>query len=113
MDQCLKHLHLIFYFHSCLTSQFEFRFTEFIELLDITNGFKDKVETISKNSDNIEVISRVSRALSKLSGMITYYITKTYPTKTYTENKSDFYYCLWILDRLDKLICTILPKEVK
>ena len=45
--------------------------------------------------------------------MITYYVTKTYPTKTYTENKSDFYYCLWILDRLDKLICTILPKEVK
>ena len=83
----------------------------FIELYNVTLAFKEKVDYVKKNSDNMKVITKVSKSLDKLSDMISYYITKTFNTKSYIENKSDFYYCLWVLDRLNELMSTLVPKE--
>ena len=83
----------------------------FIELYNVTLAFKEKVDYVKKNSDNMKVITKVSKSLDKLSDMISYYITKTFNTKSYIENKSDFYYCLWVLDRLNELMSTLAPKE--
>jgi len=74
-------------------------------------AFKEKVDYVKKNSDNMKIITKVSKSLDKLSDMISYYITKTFNTKSYIENKSDFYYCLWVLDRLNELMGTLAPKE--
>ena len=83
----------------------------FIELYNVTLAFKEKVDYVKKNSDNMKIITKVSKSLDKLSDMISYYITKTFNTKSYIENKSDFYYCLWVLDRLNELMGTLAPKE--
>ena len=84
---------------------------KFIELYNLIKSFKQKVEYINKNSDNMQIIIRVSNALDKLADMTLHYITKTYHTKTYIENKSDFYYALWCLDRIVVLIESIAPEE--
>ena len=83
----------------------------FIELYNVTLAFKEKVDYVKKNSDNMKIITKVSKSLDKLSDMISYYITKTFNTKSYIENKADFYYCLWVLDRLNELMGTLAPKE--
>ena len=83
----------------------------FVELYNLTLAFKEKVDYVKKTSDNIQVITRVSKTLDKLSDMIAHYIHKTFNTKSYIENKSDFYYCLWVLDRINELMGTLTPKE--
>lgn len=84
---------------------------QFVRLYYVIERFKEKVDTINKNSDNIQIISRVGDSLDKLSKLVKYYIIVTYNTKSYFENKSDIYYCLWALDRINKLICTIAPED--
>ena len=84
---------------------------KFAELYNLIKSFKQKVEYIKKNNDNMQIITRVSNALDKLADMTLHYITKTYHTKTYIENKSDFYYALWCLDRIVVLIESIAPEE--
>ena len=86
---------------------------KFINLYVLANSFKVKIDNISKNPDNLDIIVRANRALDRLIETINFYITKTYDTKTYIENKSDFYYCLWILDRIEKLISSLIPDEPK
>ena len=83
----------------------------FVELYNLTLAFKEKVDYVKKTSDNMQVITRVSKTLDKLSDMISHYINKTFNTKSYIENKSDFYYCLWVLDRINELMGTLTPKE--
>ena len=83
----------------------------FVELYNLTLAFKEKVDYVKKTSDNMQVITRVSKTLDKLSDMIAHYIHKTFNTKSYIENKSDFYYCLWVLDRINELMGTLTPKE--
>lgn len=83
----------------------------FIKLYNIIIGFKDKLEYVKKTSDNIKIVTAASYELDKLAVLVSYYITKTFPTKTYIENKADFYYAMWVLNRINDLLGTLVEDE--
>ena len=89
--------------------------TQYLQLYKQVEKLIDRINSINKNESNIAVLKYATKKLIEVRDILNFYITKTYDTKSYIENLTQFQFCLSILNTISNLIqeLKINKKEAK
>lgn len=85
--------------------------TQFIDLYETVDKTINRINKITKNEDNLKVLEFTITKLIELKDLINFNLTKTYATKSYLENETDFQHCLAIFNTISKILEELAAKK--
>ena len=83
----------------------------YIELYETINTVFDGINKIPKTFDNARTLSFIADQLVSLKDMVNYIITTTYITRTYVENMAYYKQALVILEQINTMLKSLIPKS--
>ena len=86
----------------------------YIDLYDTVNGIFDSINHIPKTFENTRILEFVSQAFLELKEQVNMVITTSYATKTYAENYANFQEFLITIEKLNKILKSLIrPSDSK
>ena len=80
---------------------------------DIEKINSSDTNKIAKTYENISIIDFVSNQLIDLKDMVNTILITTFETRTYVENLIEYEKCLHMLNQINEVLKSIIPKKNK
>ena len=84
---------------------------KYIEVYNICNNINNRVEDINKTDENGSVVDFIISKINETKKLIYDYLSKTFSTKTYIENLTNYNQYLVVLSGIKKLLDEIIQKN--
>lgn len=84
---------------------------KYIDIYDTIDPIINRISNLSKDNTSIRIYDFVTSKLTNLRELVSHYLIKVYPTKTYIENLINYEEYIAILHQIDKILEQIPSKN--